>query len=1365
MSSINEEILRIETAKADIEDAIEECGVDVPDTELISTYASYIRQIPNTVLNEADGRYVLKAGDTMTGALTLYSTTGDSPHLIFQRGETNDGVYDWDQYVTQGYLKIRYNNSGTWKEILSLFPGNNTLEGYKILTAANYTSYVNSTNFPGLTKTGTVTSVATGTGLTGGNITTSGTISINSTYQTYISNGNIAYSWGNHADAGYIKSRGYIGTTAVQESGKVQDLTGINHASLSGRLTINTSVTDHANPLNQCLVINSTAVPSGTSLTLKNSPGIGFHVANRSWGSLVFDGAFKFINNDGSGYMNVHANSFVKSGSDNNYVLLGGGGHKSLSNFVQTNSEMIKGTFGKIPTYAGESGWHRIATIDAGSFGYGSYILYLCGSWSNNANTTAIIHVNTMHTTSSLTQVSGIVGFINKVRLVHISANNYYVDVHINHPYDNTPGQVYFYFLGNGDISTNTTAEKITDSVTASSEISLATIGKLGTVTSVAVANGGGIGISGSPVTSSGTITLANTGVRSLTIGTGDNNDKLVVNTNGSTSYLTIPYATTATTARSLGSDDTMKLYAQYGNEINFGGTTVADTIYIGYRATGNKLIPSTFIFGGSTGSAALKGKKFISTAEQGIAPFTVTSTTKVANLNADLIDGYDSTSLVRKSVMENNSSFNANNMTADLTIYTPKGDVGTRAASWSNFPTTTAPAGGFSLFNIKEGSYNRQIYGAYAKANLYTRYQYYSGTSTVWSDWKTIACLSDITKSNVGLGNVQNTAFYRRNTTVNGTTWAMAGTTNNATFTIYAPTTAGTSGQVLIPGADGKAPVWSSTLTIGTTTSTVQTPITIYGTGDKSFVKFTSGSKVLGYLGFSAQNTPAWMTNDATETIPLNTKVTQTHVSNSKEYPILLAPTGQTTTTTTTACFNQYITINPSTGIISAKIQDTDVQWSTEGISGNVMPLAASLCDPLRGNRFAGIKAEAVTIEYSTNAGSSWTDYGASSEAKRSLFTYHGSSFTLGKNTSKSASNNHRLRITIDCNTGSVYTKLNKALMNVSTEGSSNCTVTIQVSNNNSTYTDKGTYNLNGWSGYNEIPFKEIVADPQARGNNYFRYIRFLFSANYAAQTGDYYGLRILSIQVYGGFGWTTPNNYIAKYGTPYTYNYLGNTTFMGSVITSDITGKSGILYISSYNTSYSIQLRHGTTNKLGIGSNIVPYANIVPDVAGSRQIGDSDKYFERIYGRYFDTASGYDLRLCTGGTERVQVVAADGSVKIHGSLYAQDSKFYTNANGAYWTSDRRFKTNIHNPVKSGLLQDPTGYIRKFNWKDTGVASYGYIAQELLSVIPEAVDYDETLNKYSVNYDVAHSAIIGQLVIKIKELEEEIKLLKAKFN
>ena len=54
--------------------------------------------------------------------------------------------------------------------------------------------------------TGTVTSITAGTGLSGGTITTIGTIAISSEYQTLIANGQTAYGWGNHANAGYLTS-------------------------------------------------------------------------------------------------------------------------------------------------------------------------------------------------------------------------------------------------------------------------------------------------------------------------------------------------------------------------------------------------------------------------------------------------------------------------------------------------------------------------------------------------------------------------------------------------------------------------------------------------------------------------------------------------------------------------------------------------------------------------------------------------------------------------------------------------------------------------------------------------------------------------------------------------------------------------------------------------------------------------------------------------------------------------------------------------------------------------------------------------------------------------------------------------------
>ncbi len=51
------------------------------------------------------------------------------------------------------------------------------------------------------------------------------------------------------------------------------------------------------------------------------------------------------------------------------------------------------------------------------------------------------------------------------------------------------------------------------------------------------------------------------------------------------------------------------------------------------------------------------------------------------------------------------------------------------------------------------------------------------------------------------------------------------------------------------------------------------------------------------------------------------DTKVTQTVKSDNANYPLLLAPSGQTATTTTTACFDSGVTLNPSTNTIVANV------------------------------------------------------------------------------------------------------------------------------------------------------------------------------------------------------------------------------------------------------------------------------------------------------------------------------------------------------------------------------------------------------------------------------------------------------------
>ena len=100
MGSVNEEITRIADAKAAIEEAIEDCGVDVPDGNRIDTYSDYIRAIPEAVFSQfnldtvgGDNKYIKSISQTngkisaSAGDTTSTVTTG-STALI-----TSGGVY------------------------------------------------------------------------------------------------------------------------------------------------------------------------------------------------------------------------------------------------------------------------------------------------------------------------------------------------------------------------------------------------------------------------------------------------------------------------------------------------------------------------------------------------------------------------------------------------------------------------------------------------------------------------------------------------------------------------------------------------------------------------------------------------------------------------------------------------------------------------------------------------------------------------------------------------------------------------------------------------------------------------------------------------------------------------------------------------------------------------------------------------------------------------------------------------------------------------------------------------------------------------------------------------------------------------
>lgn len=100
--------------------------------------------------------------------------------------------------------------------------------------------------------------------------------------------------------------------------------------------------------------------------------------------------------------------------------------------------------------------------------------------------------------------------------------------------------------------------------------------------------------------------------------------------------------------------------------------------------------------------------------------------------------------------------------------------------------------------------------------------------------------------------------------------------------------------------------------------------------------------------------------------------------------------------------------------------------------------------------------------------------------------------------------------------------------------------------------------------------------------------------------------------------------------------------------------------------------------------------------------------------------------------------------------------------------TSDERLKENIKDvddEFVDNLFATDNGYIHQFDFKDSKRHSNGIIAQEVKDIMPEVVDYDETDDVYRVDYTSASMKLIGAMFKKMKQMQEEIDILKSQNN
>ena len=161
------------------------------------------------------------------------------------------------------------------------------------------------------------------------------------------------------------------------------------------------------------------------------------------------------------------------------------------------------------------------------------------------------------------------------------------------------------------------------------------------------------------------------------------------------------------------------------------------------------------------------------------------------------------------------------------------------------------------------------------------------------------------------------------------------------------------------------------------------------------------------------------------------------------------------------------YIKSGAPTAITS--FPEAYLSWGGTNTAGSVTPIGMTLSSEHSANRLAFINGNALKFEYSSNAGSTWTDYGYTASIKSQVFTTS-YGIPIGRATgSAEYTTNSRTRITLTAQDGTnsyVYTNPRKMLINISSSGGMQVLIDYRTGTNyknNGAWTTFCTYTLSG--------------------------------------------------------------------------------------------------------------------------------------------------------------------------------------------------------------------------------------------------------------------------------------------------------------
>lgn len=231
-------------------------------------------------------------------------------------------------------------------------------------------------------------------------------------------------------------------------------------------------------------------------------------------------------------------------------------------------------------------------------------------------------------------------------------------------------------------------------------------------------------------------------------------------------------------------------------------------------------------------------------------------------------------------------------------------------------------------------------------------------------------------------------------------------------------------------------------------------------------------------------------------------------------------------------------------------------LEWGGPAKVGDVSPIGTAMSSEHNANRIAFINPAALKVEYSSDGGSTWTDYPITGDGteQKTRFCTISYQYPIGRpnNSTNLIANKSKTRITITGTDGTkqyVYSALRKMLINVSTATILSLLVERRTGTNyesNGAWETVGRYQLAGWSGWNDIPLNFALGGGLNQKSNYWQ-MRLTITCttvnnNYPKEAS------VLGLRLFGTTSWFPPST-LAETGHLYYYYMDKSAEFPANV------------------------------------------------------------------------------------------------------------------------------------------------------------------------------------------------------------------------